>query len=317
MANKKDVYYFSHDANALSDPKILAMRCDYGFESYGLYWAIIEMLRNESNFKLPLHKNTYRAIKMQTGTTIDVEKYLNDCINEYRDDESGNGLFNSDGRMFWSASLLRRLKKYEEIKEKRRQAANARWNKTKEKNNSDNKKAKKCKSIKGICKSNASAYKSNAKIKKLYAKKCKLNQIKSNQTKLNKIKINDIKSIYPSNQEHKPNKNLDDLMDETDKKQFAMIISKAEIVNILKPTLCMEITEILKEMFMNPETREKIETINIQNILYALKNFAIANTKSKIQIPKAYFKKCILSALDQTELSTQYDIDTIYEMGDI
>lgn len=32
MANKKDVYYFSHDANALSDPKILSMRCDYGLE---------------------------------------------------------------------------------------------------------------------------------------------------------------------------------------------------------------------------------------------------------------------------------------------
>lgn len=32
MANKKDVYYFSHDANALSDPKILGMRCDYGLE---------------------------------------------------------------------------------------------------------------------------------------------------------------------------------------------------------------------------------------------------------------------------------------------
>ena len=30
----------------------------------GLYWAIIEMLRNESNYKLPLSKNTFRAIKM-------------------------------------------------------------------------------------------------------------------------------------------------------------------------------------------------------------------------------------------------------------
>ena len=34
MSATKDTYYFSHDANALSDPKILAMRCDYGFESY-------------------------------------------------------------------------------------------------------------------------------------------------------------------------------------------------------------------------------------------------------------------------------------------
>lgn len=38
MTNK-DVYYFSHDANALSDPKILAMRCDYGFESYRIIFC--------------------------------------------------------------------------------------------------------------------------------------------------------------------------------------------------------------------------------------------------------------------------------------
>ena len=86
------------------------------WNGYGLYWAILEMLRNESTYKLPLNKNTYRAIKMQTGTTIDVEKYLNDCINEYKDDENGNGLFNSDKKSFWSASLLRRMKKYETIK---------------------------------------------------------------------------------------------------------------------------------------------------------------------------------------------------------
>ena len=76
----------------------------------GLYWAIIEMLRNESNYKLPLSKNTFRAIKMQTGTTIDVEQFINDCINEYKG-ESGNGLFNSDGQNFWSESLLRRMEK--------------------------------------------------------------------------------------------------------------------------------------------------------------------------------------------------------------
>ncbi len=183
MANK-DVYYFSHDANALSDPKILAMRCDYGFESYGLYFAIIEMLRNESEYKLPLNKTTFRAIKMQTGTTIDnIEKYVQDCIEEYIDNETGNGLFVTDGKYFWSASLLRRMNKYEQIKQKRVEAANLRW-----KNNQDNKNSEKmqskCKSIRKICKCNASAYKKvykcNAKLKKVYAKLCKLNQIKSN-----------------------------------------------------------------------------------------------------------------------------------------
>ena len=72
------------------------MRADYGLEGYGLYWVIIEMMRNEEDYQLFLNKNTYRAIKMQTGTTIDVEKFINDCIYEYKDGETGNGLFNTN-----------------------------------------------------------------------------------------------------------------------------------------------------------------------------------------------------------------------------
>ena len=279
------------------------------------------MLRNESEYKLPLNKNTYRAIKMQTGTTIDVEKYLNDCINEYRDDESRNGLFNTDNKTFWSASLLRRMEKYEGLKEKRRQAANARWNKENEKETKKNTKnnTKKCKCIKNICKcitlAKGKQYTCNAKLKKVYAKICKLNQIKSNKIKLNKIKLKDIKSIYPSNHVHKENKSLDEMMDEIDKIEFENIISSCEL-HVLSPELAIEIREIIKEMYINTETREQIQELNSKKLLYALKNFAIANTKTKIQIPKQYFKKCILSALQQAELSGQYDVDTIYEMGD-
>lgn len=275
------------------------------------------MLRNESTYKLPLNKNTYRAIKMQTGTNIDVEKYLNDCINEYKDDENGNGLFNSDKKSFWSASLLRRMKKYETIKEKRSQAANIRWNKEKDKKEDNN--AKICKCTKKLYISNANAYKkrykSNTNLRKLYAKICKLNQIKSNQIKLNKIKLKEIKSIYPSNHKQEENKTLDNMMDEIEKMEFERLINNCEMY-IFSPELTIEMTEILKEMYMNPKTREKIQEINSKKLSYALKNFAIANTKKRIQIPKAYFKKCILSALDQTELSGQYDTDTIYEMED-
>ena len=276
------------------------------------------MLRNESTYKLPLNKNTYRAIKMQTGTTIDVEKYLNDCINEYRDDESGNGLFNADKKTFWSASLLRRMEKYETLKEKRSQAANARWNKEKDKKQEADKKqeknAKKCKSIKNICKSNTNAYKKRykckANLKKSYANLCKLNQIKSNQIKLNKIKLNEITSIFPSSYKAKKNKTLDDMMDETEKMEYELMIHNCEM-NIFTPELAIEMSEILKEMYMNPDTREKVQEINSKKLCYALKNYTIANTKSQIKIPKAYFKKCVLSALEQTELSTQYDSDTI------
>lgn len=274
-----------------------------------MFWAIIEMLRNEATYKLPLDKTTLRAIKMHTATTIDVEQYLKDCISEYTDGESGNGLFNSDNKFFWSASLLRRMEKYEILKEKRSQAANARWNKERKKENKSNakKKQKQCKCIKGYCISNANAYKKRYKSNTIL---CKLNQIKSNKIKLNKIKLNEITSIFPSGYKTKENKTLDEMMDKTEKMEYELMIHNCEM-NIFTPELAIEMSEILKEMYMNPDTREKVQEINSKKLCYALKNYAIANTKSQIKIPKSYFKKCVLSALEQTELSTQYDSDTI------
>lgn len=253
---------------------------------------------------------------MQTGTSIDVEKYLSDCINEYTDSESGNGLFNADNKSFWSASLLRRMEKYEDLKEKRSQAANARWNKEKKKEKDTKGNAKQCKSIRKICKCNASAYKKKYKSN---AKLCKLNEIKSNQKKLNKIKLNEIKSIYPSNHStgNSGSSFLEGMMDEIDKTVFDNIVTQSKVgLYSHNGSLGDEITEIMKEIYMNPVTREKIMNITISHIDYALRNFAVANTKQKIQKPKAYFKQCLLSALEQTELSKQLDTDTIYEMGD-
>jgi len=310
MSATKDTYYFSHDANALSDPKILAMRCDYGFESYGLYWAIIEMLRNEAEYKLPLDRTTFRAIKMQTSTNIDIEKYLNDCINEYKDSETGNGLFKTDGKYFWSASLLRRMEKYEQIKKKRSDAANARWGNRENRSENNKKMQKKCKNIKNKCKSNANAYKrkckSNAKLKKVYAKLCKLNQIK-----LNEIKLNKIKSIYPSYHPFEMKKEIENynkMMDEMDKIEFEKITQQSK-VKLYSENLSDEIINVMQEIYLNPATKEKLKKIKLQHIDYALNSFAKANAKSTIQMPKRYFKKCLLTALDELELSKQFNLN--------
>lgn len=117
----KDAYYFSHDSNARNDTKILSMRCDYGLAGYGMYWIIVETLRDEADYKLMLDKSTYRALAMQMHSTItDVEKFIKDCINEY-------GLFRSDDQYFWADTLLRRMEKLENIREKRKRAAEKRW----------------------------------------------------------------------------------------------------------------------------------------------------------------------------------------------
>ena len=270
-------------------------------------------MRNESNYKLSLDKNTFRSIKMLTATTIDVEEFVNNCINEYKG-ENGNGLFNANEKEFWSESFLSRMKKYEELKEKRKAAGlkglQKRWG-TKEEPKNEKKKLKLNKRI-----ANASKYYSKCHSKaianamkknsKAIAKNSKLNQIK-----LNKIKLKEIKSIYQSADDKKTNKN-NVFMDEMDEMRYNNIISRLGLT-CYSPSLCVEIQDILKEMYIDSKTQEKIETITPQNIAYALQNFTIANTKQKIQKPKAYFKKCILSAIEQTELSQQFDLNTIYE----
>lgn len=47
----KDAYYFPHDSNAHKDPKILGLRLKCGWEGVGLFWALIEILRDSTGYK--------------------------------------------------------------------------------------------------------------------------------------------------------------------------------------------------------------------------------------------------------------------------
>lgn len=123
---KKDVYWFPHDANARRDPKISMMRLVYGAEGYGWYWMLIELMREEEEHKLKLTgKYTMTALAKELDNNCNanaLQKYIEDCINDFE-------LFQSDGEFFWSPSLKRRMAKYHETVEKRREAAAKRWNK--------------------------------------------------------------------------------------------------------------------------------------------------------------------------------------------
>lgn len=61
----KEAYYFSHDTNARNDPKILALRDNWGVEGYGIYWVLIEMLRESNDYKLPIKPYIWNASAMQ------------------------------------------------------------------------------------------------------------------------------------------------------------------------------------------------------------------------------------------------------------
>lgn len=112
---KKEAYYFSHDSNAKDDPKILQLRMELGWEGYGLFWALIELLRNESDYRMRTH---YKSIAFALQTQEDTIKKL---INDF-------DLFVIDEQCFWSESLLKRMELKEERSEKARESAKKRWN---------------------------------------------------------------------------------------------------------------------------------------------------------------------------------------------
>lgn len=128
MKAKKDVYYFSHDANAHQDPKTKALMSVYGAEGYGWYWILIEIMRQQEGYRISIAKKydiPSLSSSLPNCSADKCKEFVDDCIEEFE-------LFSSDGKTFWSESLLKRMEKVDEIVEKRRNAANKRWGKKKE-----------------------------------------------------------------------------------------------------------------------------------------------------------------------------------------
>jgi Domain of unknown function (DUF4373) len=109
----KEAYYFSHDANARNDEKVLMLRAEHGWQGYGIFWALIEMMFESSDTSLHHDKTKGIAVSYNIDITL-LKDVINTCITE--------GLFVSDGDMFWSESLKRRKGKYQEMKEKKAEA---------------------------------------------------------------------------------------------------------------------------------------------------------------------------------------------------
>ena len=110
----KEAYYFSHDANAQHDPKIIKLLSKMGWEGYGLYWAIVERLRNEPDYILECD---YDCLSFALRTDKDKIKSI---VLDYN-------LFEVYDGTFWSKSLLNRMKQKDERSEKARESARKRW----------------------------------------------------------------------------------------------------------------------------------------------------------------------------------------------
>jgi len=113
MMNGKNSYYFSHDSNARNDEKILMLRAEHGWEGYGIFWVMVEMMFENTNTQLQHNKIRGLSVSYNIDITL-LENVIKTCINE--------GLFVSDGTFFWSESLLNRKALFQESKNKRSEA---------------------------------------------------------------------------------------------------------------------------------------------------------------------------------------------------
>lgn len=120
-ARKKDVPFFSHDANARNDLRIASMRLKYGWQGYGWYWAVIEMLREAADYKLPRKGYLYDGLAHQLNSSgIEIKQFIDDCIESFE-------LFSTDGDSFWSERLNRTMAYVAEKSQQARERAKKRW----------------------------------------------------------------------------------------------------------------------------------------------------------------------------------------------
>jgi hypothetical protein len=102
----KDAYYFSHDSNARNDLKMVKLRKELGLLGVGLFWCVVEMLREANGYKLPITEISAICYELRIDDN-DFQK-LFDC-----------GLFVQKNKFFFSESLLQRMERLDGIKVKR------------------------------------------------------------------------------------------------------------------------------------------------------------------------------------------------------
>jgi hypothetical protein len=96
----KQAFYFSHDSNARNDIKIMKLRRKHGMTGYGIYWCIIEILRETSDYRLSVQD--IEDIAFQLGEASDT---VSSVVNDF-------GLFHIEPTAFYSNRLNRNMQKF-------------------------------------------------------------------------------------------------------------------------------------------------------------------------------------------------------------
>ena len=113
---KKDAFYFPHFANARHDRKLKRVQKELGLEGYAIYFQLLEVLREQLDFKYPFNDVDLLADEM--GTSEPKIKAVICNYDLFTLDEDSN---------FFSIKQLYYLQPYIEKTQRARIAAKKRW----------------------------------------------------------------------------------------------------------------------------------------------------------------------------------------------
>ena len=119
--------YFLHQSNSFYDYKIIKMRSKLGIESYGVFWAVLELLFNEEN-KLCIDDYDALAFSLQCDA-----KVLKQVVEDF-------DLFVVEDGCFYSKRLNEHIEEINLKSKKAKDSVSKRWNNTnviRTKNNSN------------------------------------------------------------------------------------------------------------------------------------------------------------------------------------
>lgn len=120
---KKDAFYFPHFANARHDRKLKRVQKELGLEGYAIYFQLLEILREQLDFKYPIQDIDLLADEI--GTSEPKVKTIIYNYDLFTIEESG---------VFFSLKQIVYLQPYVEKTDRARVAARKRWDSVKDAN---------------------------------------------------------------------------------------------------------------------------------------------------------------------------------------
>lgn len=120
MTGIKNSYYFPHDCNARTDEKVLKLRAKFGWEGYGIFWAIVETLSETSDGYFELDEEAIGGLSLSIGVAIDKLKEILDYLIKIK-------LLSTNNSQFFNRRILEHIELRKSFVVAGRKGAISRW----------------------------------------------------------------------------------------------------------------------------------------------------------------------------------------------